>query len=151
MVLFFILVAGQIEQAVQNVKIKMQNDNEKSKNNPTPKFLILIFAFSILLIWYLAEFISVYPSYLTYFNEFALLRPSWASDGQAGGPAGGHNYVVDSNLDWGQDLWRLGDFVKANNIQKYTLIISVGLNKLSTSAIRFSGCTPAILRAPNNS
>ena len=117
----FILVAGQIEQAVQNVKIKMQNDNEKSKNNPTPKFLILIFAFSILLIWYLAEFISVYPSYLTYFNEFALLRPSWASDGQAGGPAGGHNYVVDSNLDWGQDLWRLGDFVKQNNIQKIYL------------------------------
>jgi len=63
----------------------------------------------ILLAWYLAEFISVYPYYLTYFNELA------------GGPAGGHNYVADSNLDWGHDLYHLGDWVKQNNIQKISL------------------------------
>ncbi|MBX4190344.1 hypothetical protein KW791_03570 [Candidatus Parcubacteria bacterium] len=51
----------------------------------------------------------VFPFYLTYFNEVA------------GGPAGGHNYVVDSNLDWGQDLKRLGDWVEENKVQKIYL------------------------------
>ena len=59
--------------------------------------------------WLLAETIMVFPYYLTYFNEFA------------GGPSGGHRYVVDSNLDWGQDLKRLADWVDANNIKKISL------------------------------
>src|SRR3989344_2066387 len=58
---------------------------------------ILIFA---LLGWYIVENIRVYPYYLTYFNQLA------------GGPSGGHQYVVDSNLDWGQDLKRLAMWVK---------------------------------------
>ncbi|HWA64714.1 MAG TPA: hypothetical protein VG866_02610, partial [Candidatus Paceibacterota bacterium] len=62
-----------------------------------------------LLAWYLVEFIGIYPYYLSYFNEFA------------GGPAGGYRYVADSNLDWGQDLWRLADYVKENHIQKISL------------------------------
>ena len=64
---------------------------------------------SILLAWYLAEFASVYPYYLTYFNEIA------------GGPARGYRYVTDSNLDWGQDLYRLGQWAKQNNIKKINL------------------------------
>jgi hypothetical protein len=35
------------------------------------------------------------PAYLSYFN------------GLAGGPEGGHRYLLDSNLDWGQDLPQL--------------------------------------------
>lgn len=89
----FILVAGQIEVAMNRQNLKKW-------------FTIFV---SILCLWYIGEFVSVYPSYLSYFNEFA------------GGPSGGHNYVVDSNLDWGQDLWRLGDFVKQNNIKKIYL------------------------------
>jgi hypothetical protein len=85
----FVLVAGQIEPLLTKKRLK-----------------ILIF---ILLGWYVLEFASVYPYYLTYFNEFA------------GGPSGGHNYVVDSNLDWGQDLWRLGDYIHENHIQKIYL------------------------------
>jgi len=72
---------------------------------------------SILLVWYAAEFMFIYPHYLTYFNQFALIRPSYV-EGQNGWIRGGHNYVVDSSLDWGQDLWRLGDWVKQNNIHK---------------------------------
>lgn len=37
-------------------------------------------------------FCTVYPHYLAYFNEFA------------GGPPNGYKSLVDSNLDWGQDL-----------------------------------------------
>ena len=99
----FILVAGQIEARITKQELRSKNENKKSLILNS-KLLILV-----LLGWYLLEFVSVYPYYLTYFNQFA------------GGPSGGHNYVVDSNLDWGQDLWRLGDFVKQNNIQKIYL------------------------------
>jgi hypothetical protein len=38
------------------------------------------------------ESLPVYPDYLTFFNRFV------------GGPSRGHEYLVDSNMDWGQDL-----------------------------------------------
>lgn len=76
---------------------------------------------AVLVGWYVAESVRVFPSYLTYFNQIALLRPSWASDGQAGFVRGGHNYVVDSNVDWGQDLKRLGQWVTQENIPKICL------------------------------
>jgi len=66
-------------------------------------FCFLLFA---LLGSYLFENLKVYPYYLTYFNQIA------------GGPSGGYRYVVDSNIDWGQDLKRLADWVEKNDIKK---------------------------------
>lgn len=99
-----ILVAGQLSVLYEHVKLKKA-------------FLAFIVA---LCAWLLAETLMVFPYYLTYFNEFALLRPK-ATEGQAGYISGGHNYVVDSNLDWGQDLKRLADWVDKNNIKKISL------------------------------
>ena len=62
-----------------------------------------------LLVWYAAENLRIWPYYITYFNQFA------------GGPSGGYRYVVDSNLDWGQDLKRLSQWVEKNNIEKIHL------------------------------
>ncbi len=84
----FVLTAGQIEYVLHSHKKWIR------------------FAVYGLFVWYLLECLMIFPYYLTYFNEFA------------GGPSGGHRYVVDSNLDWGQDLWRLGDYVKQHQIQK---------------------------------
>ncbi len=70
---------------------------------------IKIFALAWLLIWQSYSVVSVYPHFLAYFNEFV------------GGPERGHNYVVDSNLDWGQDLGRLDDWVKSGGIDKIYL------------------------------
>ena len=53
-----------------------------------------------LLGWLAAGSLSVHPDYLAYFNELA------------GGPSGGWHWLVDSNLDWGQDLGGLRDYVK---------------------------------------
>ncbi|MDP4001502.1 MAG: glycosyltransferase family 39 protein [bacterium] len=105
----FILTAGQIEELFQKIKTTGR------------KSIALISLLFVLFLWYLVEFISFYPNYLTYFNQFALFRPSWVSEEQKNWPRGGYNYVVDSNLDWGQDLWRLDDFVRQNNIQKIYL------------------------------
>jgi hypothetical protein len=46
----------------------------------------------VLLLWHAASTVNLFPDYEAYFNEFV------------GGPAGGHRVLVDSNLDWGQDL-----------------------------------------------
>ncbi len=45
-----------------------------------------------LLVWNITTTTLVYPHFLAYFNEIA------------GGPANGHRWLTDSNLDWGQDL-----------------------------------------------
>lgn len=46
-----------------------------------------------LLGWSVISSLSVYPHSLSYFNELA------------GGPDRGHEHLVDSNIDWGQDLF----------------------------------------------
>lgn len=71
------------------------------------KFFAPIVTF--LLVWYVVENIRVWPYYLTYFNQVA------------GGPTGGYRYVVDSNLDWGQDLKRLSQWAEKNNADKIYL------------------------------
>lgn len=59
-----------------------------------------------LIIWQAGSALTVYPSFLAYFNELA------------GGPSGGWRYAADSNLDWGQDLKRLVRWTDENNISK---------------------------------
>jgi hypothetical protein len=46
-----------------------------------------------------------HPSHLAYFNALA------------GGPAGGIHLLADSNLDWGQDLYRLRSYLKLHHIE----------------------------------
>ena len=86
-----ILVAGGTALIIRNSKLEIRN--------------LLIFASIILLFWHVSENLRIYPYYLAYFNQLA------------GGPANGHKVVVDSNLDWGQDLKRLADFVEENGIE----------------------------------
>jgi hypothetical protein len=51
-----------------------------------------------------AESLSTYPHYLAFFN--------WTS----GGPAHGSRYLLDSNIDWGQDAKTLAAFVDQHHI-----------------------------------
>jgi len=69
------------------------------------KYLIL----GGLLLWQAISVLATYPHFLAYFNEIV------------GGPDKGYIYVVDSNLDWGQDLKRLKKWLDENNIQKIYL------------------------------
>lgn len=61
-------------------------------------------AIALLLFWYAAGTLRIHPHYLAYFNEIG------------GGPSNGYNLLVDSNLDWGQDLPALRDFMRENHI-----------------------------------
>lgn len=60
----------------------------------------------VLLLWQAETVMAVYPHFLSYFNE------------AVGGPSRGYKYVTDSNLDWGQELSRLNDWLNKNNIDK---------------------------------
>lgn len=69
----------------------------------------LRFFVAAMLAWQAASVLRVHPSYLAYFNELA------------GGPERGWHYVVDSNIDWGQDLKRLTQFVEQRQIPEIYL------------------------------
>lgn len=45
-----------------------------------------------LILWAAGSSLAVHPHYLSYFNE------------PGGGPDQGHDHLIDSNIDWGQDL-----------------------------------------------
>ena len=74
-----------------------------------PYLKLKYLALMLLILWQAFSVISVYPHFLAYFNE--LVR----------GPDNGYKYVVDSNLDWGQDLKRLKNWVEENKIDKVYL------------------------------
>lgn len=63
----------------------------------------------LLIIWYLISSIRIYPHYLAYFNEYV------------GGPTNGYKYLVDSNLDWGQDLKGSKEYMERRDIEKVKL------------------------------
>ena len=64
---------------------------------------------ALLLAWYVGGTLRVAPHYLAYFNELV------------GGPRQGYHYLVDSNLDWGQDLLGLADHVREQGIEEVKL------------------------------
>jgi len=51
-----------------------------------------------------AESATIYPNYLAFFNAIA------------GGPAQGPRYLLDSNIDWGQDTKKLKAFLLAHDV-----------------------------------
>jgi hypothetical protein len=55
------------------------------------------------------EFAIVCPHYLAFFNQFI------------GGPSHGHEYLLDSNIDWGQDLKGLKQWMDQHNVHHINL------------------------------
>jgi 4-amino-4-deoxy-L-arabinose transferase-like glycosyltransferase len=59
---------------------------------------------SVCLTFTAAATASIHPHYLAYFNQVI-----------AGGPSRGSEHLIDSNLDWGQDLLNLRDWLDARH------------------------------------
>lgn len=59
----------------------------------------------------LAVALAAYPNTIGYFNA------------TAGGTSGGHRYLLDSNLDWNQDIWRLRRWLDRHNVTDYSLAL----------------------------
>jgi len=62
-------------------------------------------AMAALCVWLAITSARIHPHYLAYFNELV------------GGPDNGYKYLVDSNLDWGQDLKNLKTYMDQNVLQ----------------------------------
>lgn len=72
--------------------------------NDFKKNIRLTAILGVLIAWLILGTASVYPHFLTYFNEII------------GGRKSGYKYVVDSNLDWGQGLPTLKKFLNSKNM-----------------------------------
>mgnify|MGYP001567629925 FL=1 len=79
------------------------------RHNDKQRHRIVAVVLAILLGWYAFESARIWPNYITYFNQVV------------GGSSGGYRFVADSNLDWGQDIKRLGVWMESNNIEKMSL------------------------------
>jgi hypothetical protein len=105
----FVLVAGFISlwlkiKAAPNSTGMLKTIGQffKKLGSAAVKYFIV----GVLIAWQVVSVVSIYPSFLAYFNELI------------GGPANGYKIVTDSNLDWGQDLKRLAQWVDKNNIDR---------------------------------
>jgi len=64
---------------------------------------------ALLLLWLAAATVWIHPHFLSYFNFIA------------GGPDNGWRALVDSNIDWGQDLSRLKTWLDENGVERVWL------------------------------
>jgi hypothetical protein len=74
---------------------------------PLPAALVLVLAS-----WHGVESLRIRPHYLAYFNQFA------------GGPDNGWRRLVDSSLDWGQDLPSLNAWLSRHNPRNEPVFLS---------------------------
>lgn len=61
----------------------------------------------VALLWHVVSVAQVFPHFLSYANE------------AFGGPSNLSKYLIDSNLDWGQDLPLLREYLEAERIDDY--------------------------------
>ncbi len=64
---------------------------------------------AVLLAWHVAENLASYPGYISYFNELI------------GSRRNADKFLIDSNLDWGQDLRRLDLWCRDNQVSRITI------------------------------
>lgn len=64
---------------------------------------------SILAVFYFIPSAFAFPDYISYFNRLS------------GGAENGYKWLIDSNLDWGQDLVELGMYMERNQIKHVKL------------------------------
>jgi hypothetical protein len=89
---FVLLIAGKAVVALWNAKSQLLRG-----------------LLGALCVFAVVESAAIYPDYLAFFNQFV------------GGPRNGQKYLVESNLDWGQDLKGLKLWMDQNNVQHINL------------------------------
>lgn len=78
-------------------------------------------ALTSLIAWSIIGAVRSYPDYLSYFNALAGAHPE--------------RILVDSNLDWGQDLYRLRDTIAARGIRDSVRVAYFGTAELAAAGV----------------
>lgn len=89
-------------------------------------------ALAACLLWFAAESLAIRPHYLAYFNQLA------------GGPSHAYRHLVDSSLDWGQDLPGLKRWLDRNGADGPART-PVFLSYFGTGNPRYYGITARLL------
>ncbi len=85
---------------------RVYSGNDKNSRGVSTAPVVLV---SLLIINLLLIIVWIHPHYLSYFNVVA------------GGPDNGHPILVDSNIDWGQDLLRLDHWMVEHQVDRINL------------------------------
>ena len=98
---FLILIAAYAVKIIT----KAQRDEETKTRKGNPLWLVIV----ALLGWQIISTLWIFPNQESYFNVLA------------GGPTGGDQFLVDSNIDWGQDLISLREIMDEQGIEEIYL------------------------------
>lgn len=98
----YLLIAGLASPAVAN----WLREHFPALPAPGKTPLAILFLLVVALVF---NDIRIHPHYVSTFNSLA------------GGPENGYRILVDSNIDWGQDLLRLKAWVAENEVEKLKL------------------------------
>lgn len=94
--------AGRVPAIARGAIEELNDQSAESANIVRPAFKARNGFALVCLVWVTVSSLSVYPHSLAYYNELA------------GGPLKGHAYLLDGNLDWGQDLLYLGRWMRSH-------------------------------------
>jgi hypothetical protein len=130
----------------------------------TRKARVMAALAGIFLAYTIASSLSIYPHSMCYFNELAALfstpadalypkphdkggerRGLWSNvkDTLAAGPRNGPRHLLDSNIDWGQDLFYLEDWYVSHPEAQQLKVAYFGSYPLEKSKIESTGSPPA--------
>ncbi|MCE5301650.1 MAG: hypothetical protein LLF97_00915 [Planctomycetaceae bacterium] len=124
----------------------------------TKKRLAAGVAVALLLVWSVGSSLAICPHSLSYFNELAAVLPT-PVDGAyptpigesdeniltriiRGGPRNGPRHLLDSNIDWGQDLFYLADWYGSHPEARPIRVAYFGNYPLVESTIQSEGRPP---------
>jgi len=124
------------QPALKRPELRRDSHFMSHVSRPTPHALRLIAL--ALLLWQMVGTLRVWPFYLTFFNEIA------------GGPQNGYRHLADSNVDWGQGLKALRDYLEAKSwsdarLSSFTFFIRPELYGVQATPLPPLADAPAVL------
>lgn len=122
----------------------------------TRKRLVMAATIVLALTWSVSSSLAVYPHSLSYFNALAVILPTpadatYPSPGGktsilstiiSAGPRNGPRHLLDSNIDWGQDLFYLEDWYESHPEARPIKVAYFGGYPLDKSKIKSDGYPP---------
>lgn len=104
---FALMIAGQGSAALLTGMLRPPRPNDAEKKTGNTPWLRISVA-GLLLCWLVLDTLATAPNHLAYFNQ--LINPDQD-----------YNMLVDSNLDWGQDLVALREWLNAHGVNNINL------------------------------
>jgi hypothetical protein len=102
----YIFIGSQLGSSEIVSRITMRWEEASAVTNVRATSFLPFLVIGLVIAWLTIGMVGVYPYPLAFFNELA------------GGPGRGYRWLVDSNLDWGQNLWQLRDWMRAGGVER---------------------------------